>query len=470
MTDNNASADDHSQPREIPPAGDASSNPEVPSAKHAHRSTLRISISWFFIVLTLTFSLIPLSRENKNNATSITRDVRLELMGRYIVGIKYLLGNHSALNSSLKSMEPTLQKSENVENPILSIPILAELSGKEAALLELQRIAANPASDRIHRDILSFQQLYRYGASSLDSQQRLDINRYGWLGRLALSQDKLAADPARKAILQSALRTVVVMVILSIGTMTALLAGLIMLTIAIVLKAKGRIRSHLKMPEDPGTSLLEAFTIYLTGFIALPVFFLWLFPGHRFAAASLAILAVIAALLWPRFRGSKAGNYRQAIGWYRGQGIFREIGSGILGYIAGLPLLMVAAFFVWIISRYTSGGMPAHPILYEINKGPLYLLLWTVLACVWAPIVEEVFFRGILFGYFRRHLQWIAGGIFSALIFAIIHPQGWIGVPLITAVGFTLSTIREWRGSIIASISAHALNNGSALILLLALM
>jgi hypothetical protein len=138
----------------------------------------------------------------------------------------------------------------------------------------------------------------------------------------------------------------------------------------------------------------------------------------------------------------------------------------MVGYIAGFPLLLMAVAFVAILSQ-RAGKMPAHPIVYQISRGPLYLLFWTVLACVWAPVVEETFFRGALFGYLRRHVQSAISGLVVALLFAIIHPQGWVAIPVLATIGFTLSMIREWRGSIVASMSAHALNNALALLILI---
>jgi membrane protease YdiL (CAAX protease family) len=88
------------------------------------------------------------------------------------------------------------------------------------------------------------------------------------------------------------------------------------------------------------------------------------------------------------------------------------------------------------------------------------------MACVWAPVVEETFFRGALFGYLRQHMPWAVSGVLAGLLFAIVHPQGLIAVPVLAAIGFNFSAIREWRGSIIASMSAHALNNGTIFLLL----
>ena len=55
----------------------------------------------------------------------------------------------------------------------------------------------------------------------------------------------------------------------------------------------------------------------------------------------------------------------------------------------------------------------------------------------------------------------------GAFIFAVIHPQGWAGVPPIMALALTLSALRLTRGSLIAPMTAHALNNGLVTLLLI---
>jgi membrane protease YdiL (CAAX protease family) len=425
-----------------------------------------VTVSWIFIIATVILSQIPIYRNLKQPSAGSMPDLQLQLTGKYFVGIKHLFGQQPVLKTRIAQLGQEIRKYQGTRKQLSTIPILAELSGRDAALLELKRIAENPDAAGDARDLPLFQQLYREGNASLDSQQRLTLKHYGWIGQLALSQNKPDSDPERKAVLQSAFRMVILMVMLMMGILAAVVAGLILLVIAIVLREKGRLPSHLTMPESPGNTLLEAFAIYLTGFIVLPALIRALFPGFRAGAIMLAVSAVIVAILWPRFRGSDWRNYREALGWHCGRGFFREVGAGILGYITGLPLLLVAAVFVMILSRYT-GKFPAHPIVEEVSRGPLYALMWGLLACVWAPIVEETFFRGALFGYFRRRIPWAVSGILSALIFAIIHPQGWMAVPALAAIGFNLSAIREWRGSIIASMSAHALNNGSVLLFLI---
>ena len=57
-----------------------------------------------------------------------------------------------------------------------------------------------------------------------------------------------------------------------------------------------------------------------------------------------------------------------------------------------------------------------------------------------------------------------------ALLFAAIHPQGWVGVPVLTGIAMSFAFIREWRGSIVAPVVAHALNNGAVTLLLVLIL
>jgi membrane protease YdiL (CAAX protease family) len=52
-------------------------------------------------------------------------------------------------------------------------------------------------------------------------------------------------------------------------------------------------------------------------------------------------------------------------------------------------------------------------------------------------------------------------------VFAVVHPQGLIAVPVLMglALGFTLA--REWRGSLVPGMVAHSLNNGLVTLLIL---
>ncbi len=76
-------------------------------------------------------------------------------------------------------------------------------------------------------------------------------------------------------------------------------------------------------------------------------------------------------------------------------------------------------------------------------------------------------FRGALFHHLRRRHGWWLSAVASALLFAAIHPQGLAGIPGLMSLAIVFAGIREWRGSLIAPITAHFLNNGIIVTLLL---
>jgi len=173
---------------------------------------------------------------------------------------------------------------------------------------------------------------------------------------------------------------------------------------------------------------------------------------------------VALALWWPSHRGMSWSEFRAAIGLTGGSGIAKEVLCGIAGYIALLPVLAAGAAVTIFLAKQT-GTDAAHPVV-EALSGPLWMLLLIFgLAVIWAPITEELMFRGAFFGHARAIMAWPIAATFVGLLFAAIHPQGWAGIPVLAAIGFNLAVLRQWRGSIIAPIAAHALNNGTALTL-----
>jgi membrane protease YdiL (CAAX protease family) len=76
-------------------------------------------------------------------------------------------------------------------------------------------------------------------------------------------------------------------------------------------------------------------------------------------------------------------------------------------------------------------------------------------------------FRGLLFPGLSARLRWFLGLVLSAFIFAVIHPQGWAGVPPIMTLAATFSVLRLCRQSLIAPMTAHAINNGSVCVVML---
>jgi uncharacterized protein len=88
-------------------------------------------------------------------------------------------------------------------------------------------------------------------------------------------------------------------------------------------------------------------------------------------------------------------------------------------------------------------------------------ILAVILAVLVAPVVEELFFRGVVFRSIRDRYGFPIGAIVSAVVFGLVHyvPAPWRDAALLqTAMVFTglaLAWIYERRGTIVASMAAH---------------
>ena len=64
----------------------------------------------------------------------------------------------------------------------------------------------------------------------------------------------------------------------------------------------------------------------------------------------------------------------------------------------------------------------------------------------------------------------MASALTVSVFFAVIHPQGILGIPPLIALATILALIREWRGSLAASVAVHAVHNALATTVVLVLL
>ena len=89
-------------------------------------------------------------------------------------------------------------------------------------------------------------------------------------------------------------------------------------------------------------------------------------------------------------------------------------------------------------------------------------------SCVLAPVLEELLFRGVLYGTLRLRLgPWPATAV-SAGVFALAHGYGVIGFASVAMSGVLWAVAYERTRSLLPGILAHALNNIQATAIVLA--
>jgi membrane protease YdiL (CAAX protease family) len=151
--------------------------------------------------------------------------------------------------------------------------------------------------------------------------------------------------------------------------------------------------------------------------------------------------------------------------------------NGVFGFIAGLILYPVIAIAVGlpltILFSALSGEEATTPDQLPQNLTGALVVASVILAVLIAPVVEETYFRGILFRSIRdRHGFW-PGALISGVIFGLVHwvPSPWQDAVLLQSImvftGVALAWIYERRGSLIANIAAHMAFNLVGIVLIL---
>jgi len=134
-------------------------------------------------------------------------------------------------------------------------------------------------------------------------------------------------------------------------------------------------------------------------------------------------------------------------GWVPGlkRGLLWTGGFGLLVLLAGVLL-------------YVAGIHPLSLIHTPVPADPAHILLFFIVGGIIAPVTEEVFFRGVLYGFFRR---WgaIAAILLSTLAFVLAHPI-FSAIPITQMVGGLLFAVAyEAEKNLMAPITLHSLGN-----------
>lgn len=408
---------------------------------------------------------------SRQDQVSVIRPNRvLEMATRYAVGLKAFMEMGGTWNAALT--EPILQDlskgSPNKQDALRRVILKGWLTNEWPSESALTSVVGNESA--LQEDVATLNQMKSPPIPITDECWLKLKRRHGWIAELARAQTLPAEDASRRVIMQQAMRTTLVMVGYGILGFLAAVGGLVLFILAILRWRDGRLKLALSRVNHPeGGLLIEGFAVYMALFLILPTASRYVFADMpRVFHYGLAFVALAAGFVWPIWRGMKRADWRLTLGLHRGQGILREMGAGVLGWLACLPLLILGMIAASLISNLT-GMLPTHPIMDDFSGSLPVKVGAVILAVVWAPISEEMMFRGLLLPGLSAWLPWFLGVLGGAFIFAVIHPQGWAGVPAIMALASAFSLLRMWRQSLIAPMTAHALNNGILCTLMLSM-
>ena len=132
--------------------------------------------------------------------------------------------------------------------------------------------------------------------------------------------------------------------------------------------------------------------------------------------------------------------------------------------------IAAAAYVAYLVFALVYSAL-VHPEQRDITRdlgfghGDLGTVIAGILIIGAAPISEEIFFRGFIFGGFRHRLSFPLAAILSAAIFGLFHYTGsgsLAVVPQLAFLGLAFAWVYEETGSIYPTIGLHMLNNAFA--------
>ena len=175
------------------------------------------------------------------------------------------------------------------------------------------------------------------------------------------------------------------------------------------------------------------------------------------AGATAYVVVAGSILLVARFRGGS--NWTDLVAWtsWNMMGGLRLI----------LTLLAATLVYSLVASSLIEHFYPQAKEWVPTPTGTFWIVGFIALATLFAPITEELLFRGWIYTSLRAVIGMRFGIALSAVLFALAH---WESTHLyalaVFPVGLALGYVRERTGSVAASITFHALYNGVTAVLL----
>jgi uncharacterized protein len=242
-----------------------------------------------------------------------------------------------------------------------------------------------------------------------------------------------------------------------------------------------RIRLSPAARQGTTTAMLPRWDVPLSGFLLLA----WLVCAGGFTA-SLGARVIIDRRPMGSDEMIALGTVAGQVGILGGIAVFRRFfdhsksepiaskwnsvaSSGVATFLLAMPVVFVTSL-LWQ-ALLDAVGLPAEKqdlirMFLEVES-PLLLVAMVFLACVGAPVTEELVFRAGIFRYARSRLPRWGALLLPSCLFAALHGNLASFAPLV-ALGILFSLAYERTGRIGTSMIAHALFNLNSLVLILA--
>jgi len=353
--------------------------------------------------------------------------------------------------------------------------VMGEVVGAEAALERLNLLKSEVTEGGgLANEVYWLRQLYTAAQAEVPANIPRDvedalIDRHGWFGRLAVTFGKPPSNIERWGVVGGADDLDAFFGLLGLWHLLSFLVGVVFAIILFSKARNGDLDIEIVETGVPRTVYVEMFAVFMLFFLVMQMVRI-LFIGDTSPLAAVVpevlLWVVSSTCLYPLLRGVSWEEMKIDLGLHRGAGFFKEAGIGVVGYLAGTPLVVLGGMIAGGVEAAFANEEGALPSAYPMFDFPLSgtwegVVVGEFSAVLWAPVVEETLFRGALHRYLPGWLR-VPGRVLStAAIFGMIHPYSPAGLVEVGLGGIVFGLLREWRGSLVAPMVGHFLHNGT---------
>ena len=215
-------------------------------------------------------------------------------------------------------------------------------------------------------------------------------------------------------------------------------------------------------PLPPDWSTADGYALFVRGLgapqaIVLVIFFLL---RRQSPLESVLVMAADLPVFWwiARYLRGRDSSMRAAFGLVPGRDGWPRL--------LGVTLILIAVALVADTLIDTAGGLVglkshwADGFSEDLLWDPRWAFMTNVLnATVWAPVIEELTFRGLLYATLRTRLGVWPAALLSAAIFALPHGYGAAGSLSVLVSGVLWAVAYERTRSLLPGLLAHSANN-----------
>ncbi len=174
------------------------------------------------------------------------------------------------------------------------------------------------------------------------------------------------------------------------------------------------------------------------------------FPAILGTIAANAILILFFAIRWRQQRGEREFRLPK----------FKALVLWVAGVF--LALLAFNLLYQWVLKFFGITEIKQKVALFFKGDAPLIFSAFGFLLVVFfAPLGEELLYRGVLFPSLKRYLSIHWAALVSGVVFAALHFEPITLIPL-AFMGYLLALARARTGSMWTPILIHAANNLAA--------